>query len=277
MLEDGIRYLDLRVCVDGKGVLMTCHGLYGASVESILDDVKQFADAHPHELILLGFNHFWDRQYQKQQHRKQGEIEGLTDANWTKLTDLVKTKLAGKLVSAAKFSPQSKFGELRQLKKDNQIIALFDSEAAPDDEFFWRQKEENTWVEGWNADEFKNGTLQILENAKNKKYADKFYAIRSSVTPDDGGKLIGQGLFSKIYPKSVSELADQTNPVALGWIKNEWAGKYPINLIWSDFYNRADLVKLAMSINGIKVNFKNTSIGEATNWTRWKNTEDSNK
>ena len=110
----------------------------------------------------------------------------------------------------------------------------------------------------------------VYENAQNNLYADKFYAIRSSVTPDEGGKLIRMGFISTVYPKSVSELADMTNPVALGWIKNEWAGKYPINLIWSDFYNRADLVKLDKYLNGIKVDFINTKIGTGTNWSKWK-------
>jgi hypothetical protein len=174
------------------------------------------------------------------------------------------------LVSIKNFSPKSKLNELWQLKKDNQVIALFDRADAPDDDFVWKQKEENTWVEGYDIDQFKSGTLKVLENAKNAQYADKFYAIRSSVTPDDNGKLIGMGFLSSVYPKSNAELADMTNPVVLGWIKNEWAGKYPVNLIWADFYNRADLVKLAKSLNGIKVDFKDTKIGADTNWAKWK-------
>ncbi len=277
MLDDGIRYLDIRVCVDGKGVLMTCHGLFGASIISILDDVKRFTDANPNELVLLGFNHFWDRQYQIEQNKKPGEIEGLTKRNWTKLIGLLKTKLDGKLVNGAKFSPKSKFSELRQSKNGNQIIALFDRADAPDDDMIWKQMEENTWVAGWEIETFKSDTLKILQNARNKRYADKFYAVRSSVTPDDDGKLIGMSFLSDVYPTSVSELADMTNPIALGWIKNEWAGKYPINLIWADFYDRTDLVKLAKHLNGIKVDFKNSKIGAETNWTRWKKSKNVEK
>lgn len=270
MLNDGIRYFDLRICVDSKGVFMTCHGLYGASVASILDDVKNFTDKNPREVVLLGFNHFWERQYQIERNKRQGEIEGLTTAKWTELINLVKTKLNGKLVSSKNFSPKSKLNDLWQLKNNNQVIALFDSVDTPNDELIWKQLEENTWVQGWDIDEYKNGTLKVLENAKNKQYADKFYAIRSSITPDENGKLIGMGFLSNVYPKSISELADMTNPIVLGWIKNEWAGKYPINLLWSDFYNRADLIKLAKHLNGIKVDFQNTKIGADTNWSKWK-------
>jgi hypothetical protein len=277
MLNDGVRYFDIRVCVDGKGTLMTCHGVYGASVESMLKDIKTFSDKNPKELILIGFNHFWDRQFQIEQNRKQGEIEGLQKTKWTELVGLIKTKLAGKLVDGRKFSPKSKLEELWKLKKDNQVIVLFDSDEVQNDALIWNRKEENTWFAGWETDTFKSNTINVLQNAKAGKYADKFYAIRSSVTPDENGKLISLGFFNDLYPSSASELADMTNPVALGWIKNEWTGKYPINLIWADFYNRCDLVKLAKHINGIKVDFKDTKIGNDTNWTRWKKNANSTK
>ncbi len=270
MLTDGIRYFDLRVCVDGKGVLMTCHGLFGAPLASMLADIKKFSDQNPREVILLGFNHFWDRAYQIQQNKKQGEIEGLTNENWSQLVTLIKTQLKDSLVSGSAFSPKSKLSDLWQLKTGNRIIVLFDTEEGPEDDLIWKNREENTWVGGWDLAAFKAGTLKVLQNAAEKKYADKFYAIRSSVTPDDGGRLISMGIISDIYPSSVSELADMTNPVALGWVKNEWAAKYPINLIWADFYNRHDLVKLAKRINGIKVDLRNSKIGTATKWTKWK-------
>jgi hypothetical protein len=273
MLNDGIRYFDLRICVDAKGVLMTCHGLYGASLETILDDVARFAEKNPKEIVLLGYNHFWDREFQIANKKKEGEIEGLRSSKWLELTTLIKQKLNGKLIDGTKFSPKSKlqdFWQASNAKESNQIILLFDTPDVGDDPYIWKQKEENTWFPGWDIDAFKARSIETLENAKNRKYADKFWAIRSSVTPDETGKLIGLGMVSNVYPKSASELSDMTNPIALGWMKNEWAGKYPINLIWADFYNRHDLVKLAKHLNGIKVDFANTKIGTDSNWTRWK-------
>lgn len=273
MLTDGIRYLDIRVCVNEKGQLMTCHGLYGASVESILDDVKAFTEKYPRELILLGFNHFWDRQYQIEQNKEQGEIEGLTAARWIELVALLELKLGPKLVSGKEFSPSSKLSDVWKAKGGRQVIALFDTADVPNNDLIWKQKEENTWVAGWEINEFKAGTLKTLLNAKERSYADKFYAIRSSVTPDDNGKLISLGLFSRDYPSSANELADATNPVVFGWIRNEWAGKYPINLIWADYYNRHGLVDLAKHVNGIKANLKKLPAGSDTKWRRWKEAE----
>jgi len=273
MLDDGIRYLDIRVCVDGQGRLMTCHGLYGASVESILDDVKKFADKNPREMILLGFNHFWDREYQIEKNKGQGEIEGLTTGNWTKLIELLKSKLGTKLISGKEFSPSSRLSDVWKSKGGRQVIALFDSEDMQDDDLVWKKKEVDTWVGGWEMNSFKSGTQKILQNAKERMYADKFFAIRSSVTPDDNGKLISLGIFSDDYPSSASELADATNPVVFSWIRNEWAGKYPINLIWADYYNRHGLVDLAKQLNGIGARSKKQAAVSETKWKGWKEPE----
>lgn len=270
MLNDGIRYFDIRVCVNDKGVLMTCHGLYGASVESILEDVRRFSNRYPRELILLGFNHFWDRQYQIERNKGQGEIEGLTAGNWKQLTDLLKAKLGPKLLNGKDFSPTSKLSDVWRSKGGRQVVALFDTDDVPDHDLIWKRKEENTWVEGWEMNSFKAGTIRTLQNAKEKMYSDKFFAIRSSVTPDDNGKLIGLGMFSDDYPSSASELADTTNPVVFGWIKDEWSGKYPINLIWADYYNRHGLVDLAKHVNGIRVILKKPNPATLTKWKSWK-------
>ena len=270
MLEDGIRYFDVRVCVNEKRVLMTCHGLYGASVESIIEDVKLFTAKNPREIIILGFNHFWDREYQIELNKEQGEAEGLTKEKWTELVSLIKKKLEARLLSGKKFSPASRLSDVWRAGEGQQVIALFDSEDAPDDDLIWKRREENTWVSGWEMESFKAGTLNTLKKAKARSYADKFYAIRSSVTPDDTGSLIGLGIFSKDYPSSAIELAEVTNPVVFGWIKNEWAGKYPINLIWADYYNRHGLVELAKHINGIPVKFNKLRPSADTKWKRWK-------
>jgi hypothetical protein len=166
MLNDGIRYFDIRVCVNEKGELMTCHGLYGASVESMLDDVKKFTEKNPRELVLLGFNHFWDRQFQLEKNKNQGEIEGLTTRKWTELIDLIKLKLGPSLLNGKTFSPASKLSDVWKANGNPQVIALFDTDDAPEDDRIWKRKEENTWVEGWEINSFKAGTVKTLQNAK---------------------------------------------------------------------------------------------------------------
>jgi hypothetical protein len=59
-LQQGIRYFDLRACHGAFGGVVTCHGLEGAPVDTILSQTRAFVDAHPGELVILDFNHHFD-------------------------------------------------------------------------------------------------------------------------------------------------------------------------------------------------------------------------
>lgn len=51
-LQLGIRYLDLRVCCVG-GEFYTCHSLLGATISSLLEEMKRFLSEHPKEMIIV--------------------------------------------------------------------------------------------------------------------------------------------------------------------------------------------------------------------------------
>ncbi|XP_076357587.1 PI-PLC X domain-containing protein 2-like [Tachypleus tridentatus] len=55
-LEIGIRYFDFKVATKpGSSDLYIVHGLYGDSMTSVLDSIKEFLDLHPKEVVLLHF------------------------------------------------------------------------------------------------------------------------------------------------------------------------------------------------------------------------------
>ncbi|CAF3158344.1 unnamed protein product [Rotaria sp. Silwood2] len=62
----GIRYFDLRVCrTTDKNLCSTSpftftHGLLGNLVREGLEEINEFLNAHPKEIILLDFNHFYE-------------------------------------------------------------------------------------------------------------------------------------------------------------------------------------------------------------------------
>lgn len=54
------RYLDLRVATKpGSDYFYFCHALYGHAVNTTLNDVKQFLEEHPGEIVILDFQHFY--------------------------------------------------------------------------------------------------------------------------------------------------------------------------------------------------------------------------
>ncbi len=284
-LADGVRYFDLRVCVDGNNRLMTCHGLYGAPLNSVLDDVKKFVDAHPGEIVILGFNHFWDGTYQQQQvaanpQRKASDIEGLRPEMWTLLVNSIKSRLAGRLMPNS-LSPNSTYSEVMSganAAATRQVIAMFDTGAHPyvADPLMWTKKEAGgTWVgEIWDRQPFLSASRGILANAARGDYAGSFWAIRSSVTPTND-------LYARTFdptgtfPRSLEETAAQTNPVVYAMLRDEWRGSgtrqaKPVNLIWSDYYDGDDLVKLAKHLNGIAVDWSGSTIGKTVTWGNWR-------
>lgn len=54
-LRLGIRAFDMRLCIDDRGWLMTCHGntFTGVAAATIIDTVDDFLNAHPQEFIII--------------------------------------------------------------------------------------------------------------------------------------------------------------------------------------------------------------------------------
>ena len=56
-LAAGARYLDLRI-VNVRGAFHVAHGMLGAEVHVVLDQVATFLDEHPGEVVVCDCNHF---------------------------------------------------------------------------------------------------------------------------------------------------------------------------------------------------------------------------
>ncbi|CAG9788610.1 unnamed protein product [Diatraea saccharalis] len=56
----GIRYLDLRLATKpGTNAFYFTHGLYADEITEPLNQVKEFVDTHPGEVVILDFQHFY--------------------------------------------------------------------------------------------------------------------------------------------------------------------------------------------------------------------------
>lgn len=59
-LLSGIRYLDLRVAYRAEEkTIRVLHGLYGWTIDQVLDEVNRFVANYPKEIVILDFNHFY--------------------------------------------------------------------------------------------------------------------------------------------------------------------------------------------------------------------------
>lgn len=55
------RYLDLRIAVHKpRGALQFVHGMYAEEITQPFVEIKQFLLNHPHEVVVLDLQHFYD-------------------------------------------------------------------------------------------------------------------------------------------------------------------------------------------------------------------------
>lgn len=71
-LNVGLRYFDLRVLRRREdGVIYFVHGQYAQEISLDLSSIRLFLRTHPHEVVLLDFNHFY--QFDLPEHFKEFE------------------------------------------------------------------------------------------------------------------------------------------------------------------------------------------------------------
>lgn len=249
-LEDGMRYLDLRPCREKSGSLRVCHSLYGPKMDDILDQIHTFATAHPKEILIVELSHF----------------AGMSTPDHANLQALIQQRIGSNLIDAsAGVGPTTKLADVWSKQPGKSVLVIYGGAtppafAVPD------TRTTTSWVETWD----KQTKHDSLSTAILGMPSDTFFELSGQATPDSGGTLIERSIDPiGNYPTSLRALADETNPVVLGWIKNEWSTKR-LNLIAVDFENRSCLYPLTLSLNGVKnVSFAGCKIGTTTTWGDW--------
>ncbi len=250
-LNDGVRALDLRPCREKNGNLRICHGMYGPLMSDILEQVRAFAVAHPKEIVII----------------TNGAFAGMGEADHDKLAALYEQKLGKNLLpyGAEDASPTTALGKLWSKHKGKNVIVVYGADKRPST--FWP----GSVVTGsWRGDVWERSEKKsILDEKIESPPADTFFSFSGAATPDS--TLITSSLDPLgTYPKSLAGMADEVNPVMLGWLRDEWSLK-PANMIYIDFYNRTCVFELTQRLNGNKAaSLDGCSIGTKTSWGNWR-------
>lgn len=254
-LNEGMRYIDLRPCKEKNGTIRICHALYGPKLGDLLDEVRAFADAHPKEVVLLSV----------------GGFAGMDDdAGHASAGQLIEQRIGTRLINyaAGDVSPAMTLEDVWTKHPDQSVLVLYPaSHARPaffpktDDSVF------NSYVETWDKNTKKQSILTGFAGAATPAHVGQFFITSAPSTPDEEGKLIASSIDPLgNFPKSLHELADDTNPVFLGWVRDEWQDKR-INILPVDFYEESCVYEVALRLNGVKdVSFDSCNIGKQTPW-----------
>lgn len=248
-LEDGIRALDLRPCIDAGGTARICHGLYGPELQGMLMDVADFAASHPKEIVLL-----WLTNYSQ-----AGLGKTMSAANVDLVHQMVKTTLADVLVDVDTVSPTTTVNSLWTNQPGRTVIVLSDHWDAD----FWSTSAQasGSWNDTWYIEEKKGHMDQRLEATKNE---GRLFSLSGAATPDINA--IGLGLAPFVpgqvfpYPTDLRTMAAAVNPVMLSWLLHDWAlpdgpqsppsAAMRVNIVGGDYYDESCLLPVVWKLNG---------------------------
>lgn len=258
-LNDGIRSVDLRPCVDKGGTLRICHGLYGPTWQDLLTQVQTFAAAHPYEIVLLNLGGYSQNAY--------GDMDAATAA---RVHAMVKSVLAGHLVDHSQVTPQTRLVDLWTQQPGRSIIVT----SLRQDPDFWFADATVTGSWRGNIWDYWQKKSDLDAALASSQGEPRMFSLSAAATPDTNA--IGLGLAPFVpgqthpYPHSLEDLAAGTNPVMLSWMVHDWA-RLRVNIASVDFYDESCLLPVAWQLNGAGgVSLAGCNITPSTwNGSRW--------
>lgn len=209
-LNMGVRYLDVRVCTNGKSdEFYTYHGLLGQTIESLLKEVKEFLDGHEKEVVLLDFNHFC--QVSTEQHGK--------------LIKLIKEILNSYLSDID--DPIENLCLNRIWEKNWRALVFYHCKTCTDPQFLSGSSIISPWADTEDFRELLPYLEIMLEDAGRK---DRIHVCQTVLTPKTDTVI--KGFFSNLKDKMCLPYFQRIND----WICEQYTGyEHGINVVIRDF------------------------------------------
>ncbi len=269
-LEDGIRYLDIRVCVDKSDNMKTCHGLYGASLAEVINDVVKFSNKYPKEPIFIDFNHFYDWS-EKIRNNKENEAgyTGIRTSKLNELSGMIERSLGPRLAPNS-LSPTTKLKELVGTRRPIVVFWSKPLSGTFQNQYFWKTSQITNSYSN-DIKEIRNDKIHHLDKQiRANQNSNQFFLLAAQITPSN--ELYKNAYdFTGTYPFGLESLARESNPVVLSYLANEWKNLRH-NIIAIDFYNQTSLVELCKQLNGLPANPTGVSKADRdkSTWGSWK-------
>jgi hypothetical protein len=208
-----------------SGDLYTCHNLTSDKIEPLLQEIYEFVVAHPKEIILLDFNHFYEM-------TKEAHIY---------LMRLITEQFGSLLANPSTLSPTTKLKSF--WKKKQTIIVLYKHKKI--DPSLWSQNFiQSKWMNTKSLTELENKLSTHLDKrAKDPARRNQFHVTQGVLTPDE--KMVALSLVST---KSIRVLAESATPMIIDSIQNSWK-EFQLNIVIVDYYHLFNYVPTIVAIN----------------------------
>ena len=227
-LQAGIRYLDLRVAAtpDGQS-FYTCHGVYCVAMTEVLQEIRDFLQAHPQEIVLLDFNHFY----------------GMQAEHHEAFAKLLMDTLGDKIATQPCLTPSSTVQEYWDAQV--QAVVIYHdvpTHQASDGKLWHKHTIHSPWPN-------KNKTKELRENletnvkARNK---NRFFVLQGILTPD--GELIKEEIMESKGSTSIQSIASRVSGKVVNWVGDEWKEENH-NVVIVDFFEDCSMVPAIINLN----------------------------
>ncbi|OXU22116.1 hypothetical protein TSAR_004540, partial [Trichomalopsis sarcophagae] len=206
-LNGGIRYLDLRVATkqdDDK--IYFLHGLYGAEVSQPLQQVVDWLNDHPFEVIIMDFQHLYN----------------FTEADHRNLIDRVKYLFRGKLCPV---SVNFDHVTLQWMNSEKyQVILVYRNPLARNFGDLWPT---GLWPTPWPDTISRSTLIEFLNEGIRNRSLEKGYVSQCLFTPNATYIL-------KHICRDIRYLSSKCRTVALPWIEEQRPGAGGLNVVITD-------------------------------------------
>eukprot|EP00746_Dinoflagellata_sp_MGD_P020783 gnl/MRDRNA2_/MRDRNA2_148438_c0_seq1.p1 gnl/MRDRNA2_/MRDRNA2_148438_c0~~gnl/MRDRNA2_/MRDRNA2_148438_c0_seq1.p1 ORF type:complete len:344 (+),score=45.03 gnl/MRDRNA2_/MRDRNA2_148438_c0_seq1:2-1033(+) len=252
MLENGCRYLDTRVCYDEKrDLIRTEHSLMGFAIEELFQQVKQFVDAHPKEIVVVHLRHFRFQDYYDmpaEQHIKLLEMipksfdnDILVHENEWNLPMQELWAKGRKVLVMYAHKVQEVYQSYQYVVPRTRING-------------------ELWCNAQSVQELEDKLDEFLGKCEGLQ---AFFKLEACITPDTG--LIVRGILSGIFypifrrawcplfrPKAIHEIAAMVAPNLEEWVTKKKTEGHRINIVSFDDFSVVGIARNLITLNTTK-------------------------
>lgn len=245
-LEDGIRYLDLRVCSVKEpgfeyGTLYTCHSIISDVLDDILKEIKNFTEKHSKEILIVDFQHFYD----------------LDEADHKYLVEMIQQLFGDKLIP----NTFSLTDSIQTIWDNNWSIFVFygNRSIANKHEFLWSHSSlKSAWMDQANIkglfrklDSHIKHRKQVIDgNEKDNIPYDKIFHVAQGIVTPDASMIASPPLLGKY--STLLKLGKITTPHVIDWVTKDWKD-LDLNVVIVDHYHTTNFVEEMLKLNITKL------------------------
>ena len=226
-LLSGIRYLDLRVAYRAEDKkIRVVHGLFGWTIDQVLDEVNRFVANYPKEIVILDFNHFYKMD--------QAAHETLADTLLASFSEIFRAPGA----DGPNVTLQEMWGN-----EEKVIIIYHDYDVVDTYPCFWPP---HLICSPWPNTADKKLLLEFLnkQSEASSFSEDALQVTQAILTPQTST------VFQNMTSTLKDVLASRCNCYVTGWLKALCGTKcHKFNIIIADFVEFGDFIPTVISLN----------------------------